>query len=289
MDKPFNVPDKGTINYQYVTIPTNFTEDKWVQAIEIRPGARSVVHHVLVFVKEQGQQPKLTAFTPVPPKDAPPSARQATPTFGPGTLIATTAPGTNAMTLDRGQAIKVKAGSSLVLQLHYTANGKAASDQTSVGMIFAKEAPKQEIHNSAFVNALLKLPAGSPDVAVDSAIVFNEDSHITALFPHTHLRGKSWEYRLTYPDGRTEVVLNVPHYDFNWQTYYIFAKPLAVPKGSRLEGTAHYDNSAGNKWNPDPTIDVRWGEQTWQEMQYTGITFYVDQPATPAPSTGGRQ
>jgi hypothetical protein len=178
----------------------------------------------------------------------------------------------------------VKAGSSLVLQLHYTANGKAMSDQTSVGMIFAKNAPTQQIHNAAFVNATFKLPAGSADEAVDSAIVFNEDSHITALFPHTHLRGKSWEYRLTYPDGRTEVVLAVPHYDFNWQTYYIFTKPLSVPKGSRLEATAHYDNSAGNKWNPDPTIDVRWGEQTWQEMQYTGITFYVD---TPAPQATG--
>jgi hypothetical protein len=285
MAKPYDVPASGTIAYQYVTIPTDFTEDKWVQAIEVRPGTRAVVHHVLVFVKEPGQAQKLTAFMPVPPKNAPPNNRQPN-AFGPGTLVATTAPGTNAMILQPSQAMKIKAGSSLVLQLHYTANGKAASDQTSVGMTFAKEPPKQEIHNAAFINATFKLPAGSADEAVDSAILFSEDSHITALFPHTHLRGKSWEYRLTYPDGRTEVVLAVPHYDFNWQTYYIFTKPLAVPKGSRLEATAHYDNSAANKWNPDPTIDVRWGEQTWQEMQYTGITFYVDQPA-PQPTGPG--
>lgn len=111
---------------------------------------------------------------------------------------------------------------------------------------------------------------------MESAIQFNQDVHITALLPHTHLRGKSWEYRVKYPDGRLEVVLSVPKYDFNWQTYYVFAKPLALPKGTRLEATAHYDNSVNNPWNPDPTVEVRWGEQTWQEMQYSGITFFVD-------------
>jgi hypothetical protein len=289
MAKPFDIPEKGTINYQYQTIPTNFTEDKWIQAIEVRPGTRSVVHHVLVFVKTTSTTPKLTTFAPVATKaDAAAGRKVAGQGFGPGTLIATTAPGTNAMMFEPGMSIKVNAGATLVLQIHYTANGKAASDQTSVGMIFAKEPPRQEIHNAAFTNGALKIPAGASNEPVDSAIEFKEDTHITALFPHTHLRGKSWEYRLTYPDGRTEVVLNVPHYDFNWQTYYIFAKPLAVPKGSRLEATAHYDNSTSNKWNPDPTVDVRWGEQTWQEMQYTGITYYIDQPAPP-PTTGAQQ
>jgi len=287
MPKAFDVPDKGTVPYQYAQIPTNFTEDKWVQAIEVRPGVRSVVHHVLVFVKEPGQMQKFTTFMPVAPKSAGPDARAVNGGGGPGTLIATEAPGTNPMMLEPGQAMKIKAGSTLILQIHYTANGKAASDQSSVGMIFAKEPPQQEIKNSAFMQPVFTLKAGAADTAVDSAIVFAEDVHITALFPHTHLRGKQWEYRLTYPDGRTEKVLSVPNYDFSWQTYYIFAKPLAVPKGSRLEATAHYDNSANNKFNPDPTVDVHWGEQTWQEMQYTGITFYVDQPAST--STGGGQ
>jgi hypothetical protein len=286
MEKPFQVPDKGTINYQYITIPTNFTEDKWVQAIEVRPGVRSVVHHVLVFVKEPGTQSRYSAFVPVPPKDAPPNTRPAPAGAGPGTLIATYAPGTNPMILDPGMAMKIKAGSTLVLQIHYTANGKATDDQSSVAMVFAKQPPQQEIHNSAFMNPIFTLKAGSPDTAVESAIEFKEDAHITALFPHTHLRGKSWDYRLIYPDGHTEEVLSVPHYDFNWQTYYVFAKPLAVPKGSRIEATAHYDNSPGNKWNPDPTVDVHWGEQTWQEMQYTGITYFVDQPATQSTSGG---
>jgi len=290
MTASYEVPASGTINYQYFTVPTNFVGDKWVQAIEVRPGARSVVHHVLVFCREPGTSGRPPAFVPVvpglpsaQPRDpASPQQSQQQASFGRGTLIATTAPGTNAMTFQPGAAMRVGAGAVLTFQIHYTANGKATSDRTSVGMIFAKEPPKLEIRNSAFVNVALRIPAGSSDQAVDSAIQFNQDSHIWALFPHTHLRGKSWEYRLVHPDGTSEVVLSVPKYDFNWQTYYVFAHPLAVPKGSRLEATAHYDNSAANPWNPDPKVDVRWGEQTWQEMQYSGITYSVDEPRTPA-------
>jgi hypothetical protein len=218
--------------------------------------------------------------SPGDPAVDPSKPKQQQPGFGTGTgtLIATTAPGTNAMVFAPGTAVKIKAGSTLLLQVHYTANGTAATDLSSVGFIFAKAEPKQEVHNSAFVNAMLKLPPGSDNQEVDSAIQFNEDSHITALFPHTHLRGKSWQYTLVYPDGRRQEILSVPKYDFNWQTYYIFTKPLAVPKGSRIEAVAHYDNSTNNKWNPDPTKEVRWGEQTWQEMQYTGITYTVDEP-----------
>ena len=293
MAKSYEVPPSGTINYQYFTVPTNFNEDKWVQAIEVRPGTRSVVHHVLVFLREPGAQPRQNAFVQVTPPIKAEALRPHDPNESQSgdrskslTLAATTAPGTNAMTFRPGTAIRIKAGAVLVFQIHYTANGKVASDTTSVGMIFAKEPPRQEIRNSAFINPSFILPAGDSNKAVDSAIQFTEDSHIWALFPHTHLRGKSWDYRLVYPDGRTETVLAVPKYDFNWQTYYLFATPLAVPKGSRLEATAHYDNSAANAWNPDPKVDVRWGEQTWQEMQYSGITYTVD--AAPSPAATAR-
>jgi len=241
----------------------------------------------LVFTKEPGVTPRPAAFGVLIPKpvakpgDDPDHPKPA-PNTSPGTLIATFAPGTNAMTFAPGRAMRIRAGSTLVLQLHYTAYGTAASDQTSVGVIYAKEPPRQEIRASAFMNLTLKLPPGSSDTEVDSAIQFLEDSHITAIFPHTHLRGKSWEYHMVYPDGRSEVVLTVPKYDFNWQTYYVFTNPLAAPKGSRLEAFAHYDNSAENKWNPDPTLEVHWGEQTWQEMQYSGITYFVDEQREPA-------
>ncbi|HEY6392404.1 MAG TPA: thiol-disulfide isomerase [Bryobacteraceae bacterium] len=293
MAKSYDVPPSGKINYQYFTVPTNFSQDKWVRAIEVRPGTRSVVHHVLVFCREADAQPRPNTFVQVTPPIKAEALRAHDPNDAqPGgrpnglTLIATTAPGTNAMTFQPGTAIRIKAGAVLVFQIHYTANGKAASDTTSVGMIFAKEPPGREIRNSAFINPSFVLPAGDSNKAVDSAIEFTEDSHIWALFPHTHLRGKSWEYRLVYPDGRAETVLAVPKYDFNWQTYYFFATPLAVPKGARLEATAHYDNSAGNASNPDPKADVRWGEQTWQEMQYTGITYSVDGAA--ARATAGK-
>jgi hypothetical protein len=296
MEKAYEVPASGTIDYQYVNIATNLPEDKWIQAIEVRPGVRRAVHHVLVFAKEAGAAPRPAAFAVLIPKPLvhppggpagepsgnDPDHLKPAPNVSPGILIATTAPGTNAMTFAPGRAIRIRAGTTLVLQIHYTAYGTAASDMTRVGVIYAKEPPRQEIRTSAFMNGTLKLPAGSPDTEVDSAIQFLEDSHITAIFPHTHLRGKSWEYHMVYPDGRSEVVLTVPKYDFNWQTYYVFTEPLAAPKGSRLEAFAHYDNSTENKWNPDPTVEVHWGEQTWQEMQYSGLTYFVDEPHQPA-------
>jgi hypothetical protein len=311
MTKSYDVPATGEIPYQYFELPTNFTEDKWVQAIEIRPGALSVVHHILAFASEPGAPRRAPAFIPraaggaatsLPlAGGAPGAAAQARPAAaaaggapqaapaaprlggGRGALIATTAPGTNAMVFEPGQALLLRAGAVVSFQIHYTASGKPASDQSTIGFIFAKEPPKQEVQTNAFVNALFAIPAGEANHQVDSAIEFTADSHVLAIFPHTHVRGKDWEYRLVYPDGRSEVVLAVPHYDFNWQTYYEFAKPLAVPKGARLEARAHYDNSTGNKSNPNPNIVVRWGEQTWEEMQYTGITFIVDD-AKPAAS-----
>jgi hypothetical protein len=146
-------------------------------------------------------------------------------------------------------------------------------------MIFAKQAPKQEMRTSAFMNPTFTLPPGDPDKEVDSAIEFTQDTHVYGIFPHTHLRGKDWSYQVVYPDGRKEQVLSVPHYDFNWQTFYTFTKPMALPKGARLEAVAHYDNSENNPSNPDPKVAVHWGDQTWQEMQYTGLTFTVDQKA----------
>jgi len=289
MAKPYDVPASGEIAYQFVQIPTNFTEDKWAQAIEIRPGVRSVVHHVLVFASEPGGTPRQQPFVQRPGGGNGRGAAQVAPALAAalrgraqnaatnrGPLIATTAPGTNAQLFQPGKAMRIKAGSILTLQIHYTATGKAEKDSTSVGFIFAKEPPQQEVRSSAFVNAQLTIPAGATNHRVDSVIDFNQDAHIVALFPHTHLRGKNWEYQLTYPDGREEVVLAVPRYDFNWQTYYQFAKPIAAPKGSTLRAIAHYDNSANNKANPDPQVEVRWGDQTWEEMQYSGITYTVD-------------
>jgi hypothetical protein len=292
----FEVPARGEIDYQHFQVSTDFSEDKWVQAIEIRPSAPSVVHHILVYSRAPDGDRPAQAFRNVNPQpeisrrdrqarraDQESSLPQISGPFSAqprdmGVLIATTAPGTNALVFPQGRAMRIKAGSILTFQVHYTASGETTSDQSKVGFVFADAPPQQEVHSGAFLNAGFVIPAGEPNHRVDSAIEFVRDVHVTAIFPHTHLRGKSWEYRLVYPDGRSEIVLSMPQYDFNWQTYYQFAEALAVPAGSRLEAIAHFDNSGSNSANPDPTVDVFWGQQTWEEMQYTGITYVEDDP-----------
>jgi hypothetical protein len=303
MPTAYAVPASGTIPYQYFEVPTNFTEDKWIQALEIRPGTRAVVHHVLLYAREpEGSGPPRTrvltprrdgtfpqpaaapAGAPAAPPAAPPAGAQPqTPPRRLGALIGATAPGTNATMFRPGAALQIRAGAVLTFQIHYTANGVAATDRSTVGIVFAKTPPTAEVRAASFINARLAIPAGAANHQVDAEVTFAEDALVWGLLPHTHLRGTKWEYRLVYPDGRTESILSVPRYDFNWQTYYMFAKPLAVPKGARIESSAWYDNSAANPSNPDPKKDVRWGDQTWEEMQYTGILY-----STPAPAAAGK-
>jgi mono/diheme cytochrome c family protein len=287
MPTAFDVPTQGTIPYQYVRIPTNFTEDRWVQAIEIMPGAREVVHHVLVYSRAPaaaGSQGGAAAAgraagagrgaATLTPEQRANLASQ--PPSGYGSLIATTAPGTNAQVFPAGTALRIPAGAVLTFQMHYTAHGMAMKDQSSLGIVFAKEPPAQEMHASYFVNARLVIPAGASDHRVDAQVSFREQSRIYGILPHTHLRGKRWEYNLITADGQSSTILSVPNYDFNWQTYYMFKEPLVVPAGARIVSSAWYDNSAANRSNPDPTAEVRWGDQTWEEMQYTGLLFTRD-------------
>jgi hypothetical protein len=280
MTDEFEVPAQGVIEYQYFQVPTGFTEDKWVQAIEILPGAREVVHHVLVYAREPGpsgrpqvlrQRADRGTPPPVPRPDGQPAPRRVL-----GSLIGTTAPGTNAQIFPQGTALRVAAGTILTFQMHYTAHGTAMKDRSRVGMVFAKAPPAEEMRVSYFINGRLVIPPGAADHRVDSEIGFAAPVRIWGLLPHTHLRGKRWEYKLVQADGQSEVILSVPRYDFNWQTYYMFAEPLVVPAGARIEASAWYDNSTANRSNPDPNAEVRWGDQTWEEMQYTGMLFTVD-------------
>jgi hypothetical protein len=168
--------------------------------------------------------------------------------------------------------------------MHYTPNGTPGKDRSKVGLKFAK-APSHELRTIAVLNSRFVIPAADPNYKVESSAEFTEDAKIWSLFPHMHVRGKSFEYKLVRPDGTSEVLLSVPKYDFNWQGEYTFAEPIAAPKGSRLECVAYFDNSKDNPANPDPTKDVRWGDQTWEEMMIGWTTFSVDsmKPATAAP------
>lgn len=307
MPESFTVPASGTVEYQYFEIPTGFTEDKWVTAIEFMPGAREVVHHVLVYARTPIAQPvvridstgqsaaapsgttppgrnapgsrPLPLFANKPFYETPPAPPRTDKRYGPprqlGQLIGGTAPGTNTMYLPEGTALRLRAGTIITFQMHYTAHGHEQVDRTKIGFRFAKEPPAEEMRMNAFINGQFTLPAGAKDVAVTSELEPSEPVRIYGLLPHTHLRGTRWKYELVRADGTREVVLDVPRYDFNWQTYYFFAKPLEIPAGAKLVSTAWYDNSAGNKHNPDATKAVRWGDQTWEEMQYTAFLFTV--------------
>jgi hypothetical protein len=279
MAEDYRVPADGAVAYEYFYLPTNLTEAKWVEAIEIRPGNRALVHHVLAFYQAPPDTPrapqvlKLPAHMKLPPRitgDRPPQETKV-----PNRLIATYTPGSGPMQLKPGAAMRLAPGGVIELQMHYTTNGTAASDRTRVGLIFAKHKPTQEVRASHFFNAQFTIPAGAADYRVDSEVGFAEDVTLRGVFPHTHLRGKQWEYKLELPDGTVKRLLSVPRYDFNWQTYYVFNEPIAVPRGSRIVSSAWYDNSAGNRANPDPKIAVTWGDQTWEEMQYTGLLYSV--------------
>jgi hypothetical protein len=280
MSESYSVPAEGVIEYEYFYIPTNFTEATWVSAIELRPGNREVVHHALAFYKAPPEPGVKRAPVLQPNRDQmvlPPRPREATRPQRrdqvPSRLLATYAPGTNPQVLPTGTAIRLEPGGVIELQMHYTANGKAASDRTKVGLVLSKEPSPREVRVSHFFNTTFVLPAGAAETRVDADLTFVSDAIVWGIFPHTHVRGKKWEYVLELPDGTKKPILSVPKYDFNWQTYYMFKEPLQIPKGSRLLSSAWYDNSPGNKSNPDPKIDVKWGDQTWEEMQYTGLLF----------------
>jgi hypothetical protein len=182
-------------------------------------------------------------------------------------------------------AMRIPAGHSLVFQMHYTTYGKATTDRTKIGLKFAKTPPKTVLNTMALINASLSIPPGAPHHLVENSMTFNRDTLLFSLVPHTHVRGSGWHYEATYPDGGKEVILSVPKYDFNWQHEYVFAQPLRLPAGTKLHAKAWYDNSPANKANPDPGKTVTWGDQTWEEMMYTSITFSF----APATSTAAGQ
>lgn len=286
MQEDYPIPPAGTIEYKFFEIPTNLTEDKWAEAIEIRPGNRAVVHHVIVYMrgeKPEPRRPSPFAFAPGMgrPANAPQTERGAAendrpPRRPPGAWLGGFAPGQSVRVYQPGTALRVPQGAVLTVAMHYTANGRPATDRTRVGIKWAKDPPKTEVRVATLQNANFMLPAGSSDTRVDAEVTLKEDVTLWSLLPHTHMRGKKWEVAATYPDGRTETILRVPQYDFNWQTDYVFAQPLSLQKGTRLRTAAWYDNSTANKANPDPKKDVYWGDQTWEEMQFTAFTFSVD-------------
>ncbi|MCH7728183.1 MAG: redoxin domain-containing protein [Planctomycetes bacterium] len=255
MPREYTVKAEGTVRYQYFTTKTNFKEDVWIQAAEARPGNRKVVHHIIVYHRIAGSRSRRMP------------------------AIVGIAPGEEPMVWPKGIGYKLPAGSELVWQVHYTPTGKVEKDRSEVGLIFCKEPPQRVAKDKSAINFRFRIPAGENNHEVVSETRFTRDAELLSLMPHMHLRGKDFQFRAHYPDGKMEILLSVPTYDFNWQHRYRFAKPVPIPKGTRIECIAHFDNSAANPANPDPKKSVKWGDQTWEEMMI-GFINYVDAPAS---------
>jgi peroxiredoxin len=258
--KPVSVPAEGTVMYQYLVIDPGFTEEKWVRAAEIRPGVRPVVHHVLVFVQ-------------------PPGSRGSDSNGGFATnWLAASVPGDKPLILADGYAKRIPAGSRLLFQIHYTPNGAPQADQTSLALVFADpQTVKHEVTTEMILNRRFRIPPGDGNYRVEATGPIKEDTVLLSLMPHTHLRGKAFRFEAIYPSGDKEILLDLPHYDFNWQNTYVLAKPKLLPKGTQLHCVAYYDNSEKNFSNPNPKATVTWGEQTWEEMM---IGYFNMTPAS---------
>jgi hypothetical protein len=277
MPKPCAIPARGTVEYQYVILPLHFSEDKWVERVEVRPSNRATVHHAVVYIREPGSrwlagEPNGVLFA------LPPGAgqRQNPKSFTTSDILMVYTPGNASEHWPAGVAKKIPAGSDLVLQIHYTANGKAASDRTSIGVIYAKEAPKQAVLTLQMGNDRFVIPPGDPNYRVTVSGTLPNDALLIGLLPHMHLRGKGFEYLIRGPNGAVETLLRVSRYDFAWQINYRLAEPRQLKAGTHLEWVGYFDNSANNPRNPDPSAEVRYGEQSWEEMMIGFFDVVVD-------------
>jgi len=278
MPKDFDVPASGTVSYQNILVKVNFPEDRWVVAAEMRPGNKQVLHHGRVLVRRPGMtfmkdaipgEAYETGSLAMTKEDAPDTLGKFNPGLGPQDFSL------------YESAKFIPKGSDLVFNMHYTAVGKAATDRSRVGLVFAKNPPKRRyfMHNGP-TGSNLAIPPRQGNAEIVSEMTTNVDARLVYVQPHMHLRGKDYELRVVLPSGKSETVFKAK-WDFNWQVGYDLAKPIDLPKGTRIIGLAHYDNSANNKFNPDPNKLVLWGDQNWEEMQNCFLGILIDPKIEP--------
>ena len=317
MQESYQVAAEGSDEYIYFRVPLDFEEERFVQAIEVMPGNRAVVHHVLVYVQPKtagtlsrtdvhrynraagtelfygdGDMIRVRDEAPVHnngcavPNGG--SALSGNITGGRRAIIAVFAPGARGDSWPEGMARRIPPGSELLFQVHYSLTGQVEHDRTSVGIKFAKRPPNKIVRARWVQNYYLSIPAGATDHEVTGCYTFDKDVHLYSYFPHMHVRGKDMEMIAIFPNGETRTLLKVPRYDFNWQHTYLLKEPVPIPKGTRILVTAHYDNSKRNPSNPDPTRRVRWGDPTGDEMMIGGMDYTIDEENL-ASSTNDRQ
>jgi thiol-disulfide isomerase/thioredoxin len=253
------VPAEGVVPYRFIEVPTSFDEDRWVSALEVRPGAPDVVHHVLVAALPPSQKKvRRAAFAPH------------------NGFFAAMVPGARGMRYPDGTAKRLPKGSTLLFQMHYTPNGVAQEDLTSIGFVFAKQKPEREVFTAGAFAIKLEIPPGDPKYVANAVLPVPWDVRVLTFMPHMHVRGTSFRFAAARLGEPEKVLCDVPRYDFNWQTPYRLATPVAIPRGSFLHCVATFDNSEGNPYNPDPTATVRWGDQTWDEMMIGYVDYVRD-------------
>lgn len=251
MPQEVPIPAEGVVDYQHFVTEMKVEEDLYVQAAEVLPGNRKVVHHIIVFLQPADGSRSGDGFT--------------------NTMLDVYAPGSPPGVTPPGVARKIPAGSNLLWQIHYTPTGEPETDRSKFGIILSKEPPREILHTATVVNTQFEIPPHAENHRVEAESVIPRDATIYSFTPHMHYRGKAMDFVLVYPDGREQLACSIPEYDFDWQLDYRLKTPLEVPAGTKLRVVAHFDNSKGNPANPDPTETVRWGEQTWEEMMMGGI------------------
>ena len=274
MPQDIQLPPTGTINYKSILVKANFPEDVWVSAADLRPGNTTAVHHMRAIVRPPGSQWMKDAVPGVAYESGDPEVGRQ----GEGTdLLGKFNPGLGGQDFSRFESAKfVPKGSDIVFSMHYTATGKPATDRSRLALVFAKKPPKLRYFVSdGPTGSNLAIPAGDSNAEIVSEMTATADTQLVYLQPHMHLRGKDYEVRLIHPSGKIETIFRAK-WDFNWQLGFDLAEPLSIPKGTRIVGIAHYDNSANNKYNPDPTKLIFWGDQNWDEMQNCFMGFLID-------------
>lgn len=256
MTRPYAVPASGVVEYQYYELLNYTGDERWVEAIEIRPTARSVVHHANVYMA----QPEL-----------------GTVGFDSGERWASFAPGRPPTTFPAGVARRLPRGAKLTLEVHYTPDGVPRDDRITVGVRFARTRPQREARSVPLGTLNFEIPPGAVAHEVTATYTLKGNAKLASFTPHMHDRGKDFRYEATLPDGTTRTLLSVPNYNFAWQFVYVPKEMVALPKGTVLKAIAHYDNSAGNPRNPDPEKTVRFGLQTFEEMMFGFVDVVYDE------------
>ena len=258
MLEPFEVPADGTVPYSYVTVPTNLKQDVWISAYEFVPGDRRVLHHVIAQVMEDDGKPATGEVL---------LTRDGDRTRAEGATVGGYVPNRLGTVYPAGVASRLPAGADIEAQMHYTTIGKPVTDRSSWGVVLAAEPDSmRRAGGGQVINPMFRIEPGNPSFEVTASRKISEDTYLSSMMPHMHVRGKSAKFIIKFPDGREEVALSVPNYDFNWQLNYQLEEPIFMPAGSELQAVFTYDNSTNNRHNPDPTAEVRWGDQTWEEM-----------------------